>query len=134
MTNYYVKFDSNGVQEECRYGLDAENPSGWVDTGLSNIDNIQFKLVNGSVVPVTEAEKIAKLKAMNYASQVKVARQQRNDLLALSDWTQLPNSALSAEEKQSWAVYRTALRDLPETVDENGVFSLPTPPDPNFIL
>jgi hypothetical protein len=46
---------------------------------------------------------------------------QRNALLASSDWTQLPDSPLTAEEKQAWADYRQALRDMPEsftTVDE----------------
>lgn len=46
---------------------------------------------------------------------------QRNTLLASSDWTQLPDSPLSAEEKSAWATYRQQLRDMPEsftTVDE----------------
>ena len=30
------------------------------------------------------------------------------------DWTQLPDSALSDTKKSEWAVYRSALRDLPE--------------------
>lgn len=41
------------------------------------------------------------------------ARRHRNALLAECDWTQLPDSPLSAEEKASWADYRKALRDLP---------------------
>jgi hypothetical protein len=34
----------------------------------------------------------------------------RNQQLALSDWTQLADSPL---DKQAWATYRQALRDLP---------------------
>ena len=37
----------------------------------------------------------------------------RNHLLASSDWTQLPDVALTAEQKAEWAVYRQALRDVP---------------------
>jgi hypothetical protein len=37
----------------------------------------------------------------------------RNGLLAVSDWTQLPDVPLSAERKAEWAVYRQALRDIP---------------------
>lgn len=40
-------------------------------------------------------------------------KKQRNKLLAQSDWTQVPDSPLSAEKKQQWAAYRQALRDLP---------------------
>ena len=41
-------------------------------------------------------------------------KQERNDLLAASDWTQANDSPLSTEAKTSWATYRTALRDLPD--------------------
>ena len=40
-------------------------------------------------------------------------RQERNALLAASDWTQANDSPLAAEAKASWVTYRTALRDLP---------------------
>ena len=40
-------------------------------------------------------------------------RATRNDLLAASDWTQMPDSPLADEAKTSWATYRTALRNLP---------------------
>ena len=36
----------------------------------------------------------------------------RNQLLAESDWTQIPDVPLT--NKQDWAVYRQALRDIPE--------------------
>ncbi len=37
-------------------------------------------------------------------------RLHRNRLLAESDWTQLPDSNC---DREAWAVYRQALRDLP---------------------
>jgi hypothetical protein len=37
----------------------------------------------------------------------------REELLKRTDWTQLPDSPLSPELKQEWAVYRQALRDMP---------------------
>tara|TARA_R100000900_G_scaffold111040_1_gene86672 strand:+ start:72 stop:431 length:360 start_codon:yes stop_codon:yes gene_type:complete len=40
-------------------------------------------------------------------------REQRNALLAASDWTQANDSPLTDEAKASWVTYRTALRDLP---------------------
>jgi hypothetical protein len=45
-------------------------------------------------------------------------RSQRDQLLAQSDWTQMADSPLSAEQKEAWATYRQALRDLPSNVTE----------------
>ncbi len=49
----------------------------------------------------------------------------RNDLLAMSDWTQLPDVALTAAKVAEWATYRQALRDLdpvePRRVTVEGV-------------
>jgi hypothetical protein len=132
MTNYYVKFDENGIQSETRFGLDQENPSGWVDTGLENIDGLQFKLVNGSAQEISASELAAKYKELAYNSGLKTARMQRDILLASCDWTQVEDVALSAEQKAAWSTYRQSLRDLPSTVTENGEFTLPVPPDSNF--
>jgi hypothetical protein len=133
MTNYYVKFDENGIQSGTRFGLDQENPSGWIDTGLDNIDNIQFKLVNGSAVPASENEILNMRKELSYLSGLKKARVFRNVLLSDCDWTQGEDSPLSESDKALWVTYRQQLRDLPSTVNtENGEFTLPTPPDPNF--
>jgi hypothetical protein len=41
-------------------------------------------------------------------------RQERDLLLASSDWTQLPDAALSEEQIYKWKLYRQALRDLPQ--------------------
>lgn len=132
MTNYYVKFDEDGIQSEIRYGLDEENPSGWYDTGTEDMTNKFFKLSNGNAVAIPEEEKNNLYKSLSNKSGVFKARVQRNLLLASCDWTQVSDVALSNEEKQAWADYRQALRDLPSTVDENGNFTFPTPPDPNF--
>lgn len=39
-------------------------------------------------------------------------RNQRNDLLAKSDWTQLSDAPLTEEKRVQWAAYRQALRDI----------------------
>jgi hypothetical protein len=41
-------------------------------------------------------------------------RAERNTRLSACDWTQLPDSPLSVEDKALWATYRQNLRDLPE--------------------
>jgi hypothetical protein len=40
-------------------------------------------------------------------------RTERNFHLSQSDWTQLADAPLSPEQKQAWAAYRQALRDVP---------------------
>ena len=42
-------------------------------------------------------------------------RQLRDFHLAACDWTQVPDSALSDEDRTAWRVYRQALRDITET-------------------
>lgn len=48
-------------------------------------------------------------------------RLERNKQLQRSDWTQMPDSPLSAEKKQEWAVYRQGLRDLLESGNVNNI-------------
>ena len=44
---------------------------------------------------------------------LEILRANRDSLLSESDWTQMPDSPLSASKKTEWATYRQALRDLP---------------------
>ena len=45
------------------------------------------------------------------------AREDRQNLLEKSDWTQAADTPLTSTQKTAWATYRQALRDLP-TADE----------------
>jgi hypothetical protein len=40
-------------------------------------------------------------------------KNQRNQLLVYSDWTQIPNNPLTTEQQTAWATYRQELRDIP---------------------
>ena len=40
---------------------------------------------------------------------------ERNKQLTASDWTQIPDSPITDEQKQLWQTYRQALRDFPNT-------------------
>jgi hypothetical protein len=40
---------------------------------------------------------------------------ERNKQLSASDWTQIPDSPITDEQKQLWQTYRQALRDFPNT-------------------
>lgn len=48
-------------------------------------------------------------------TQWPIVREQRNELLASSDWTQLPDVPLPT--KEAWAAYRQALRDVTDQPD-----------------
>ena len=46
-----------------------------------------------------------------------LSRNHRDMLLAASDYTQMADYPLTDEKRAEWAVYRQALRDLPEHAD-----------------
>jgi hypothetical protein len=71
---------------------------------------------NGSLRLQTDAERLANdFPDEDYWIKL---RQDRNDLLLETDWTQSPDSPLSDEQKQLWRTYRAALRSLPETTTD----------------
>jgi hypothetical protein len=45
-------------------------------------------------------------------------RPNRDRLLAISDWTQIPDAPLTTEKKAEWAAYRQELRNLPATFSD----------------
>lgn len=57
-------------------------------------------------------------------------RGKRNALLARTDWTQLLDAPLTAEQKLAWQTYRQQLRDIIQTITrENPIPTWPTPPN-----
>lgn len=61
------------------------------------------------IIPIPEEPNIT-------IEQIKLGiRNLRAYLLQQSDWTQLQDTALTAEKKAEWAIYRQQLRDMPET-------------------
>jgi hypothetical protein len=52
----------------------------------------------------------------------------RNAQLAASDWTQLPNVALTSDEVQAWAQYRHELREMLKQNDDPKLIVFPEPP------
>ena len=54
--------------------------------------------------------------SLNQEKFMSQVRGERIKKLYSCDWTQMPDSPLSAEEKEAWAAYRQALRDFPSTI------------------
>lgn len=82
------------------------------------------RIVGGKAVKKSQKEldKESRDKALNGL------RGARNSLLTSSDWTQMPDSPLSDQEKQQWATYRQALRDLPANTPDPLNVTWPEPP------
>lgn len=55
-------------------------------------------------------------------------REERNRLLAESDWTQFTDSPLTSEQKAEWATYRQALRDITTQASVHDDVVWPTKP------
>lgn len=62
------------------------------------------------------------------ALQAVEIRMQRDTTLRASDWTQSPDSPLTASQQAAWAVYRQALRDVPEQTGFPDTIDWPTQP------
>lgn len=70
-------------------------------------DPALFQIVDGMPVEIPEASTTA------FGDLVDDLRAYRDDLLKQSDWSQLPDSPLSATEQEAYRNYRQALRDVP---------------------
>ena len=58
----------------------------------------------------------------DYTKHWNEIREKRDRRLAASDWTQMPDSPLSATKKAEWATYRQALRVLPNDLEARDAF------------
>ena len=72
----------------------------------------------------TEDELNAKISELEAAEPMKLLREERNKLIAETDWTQLKDIDLDIIRERNWKNYRQALRDLPSKstpkLDSNG--------------
>lgn len=64
----------------------------------------------------------------NIQQQWSIVRLERDQLLKDCDWTQLPDVPLLEEDKQKWADYRQALRDVTKQQDP---YNIVWPIEPN---
>jgi len=82
-------------------------------------------IVNKDLTLSPDTEKMTTM----YKNEYAIIRNQRNDLLYKSDWTQIPGGPLTDAQKAAWATYRQQLRDI---VIEGSCplnFVWPTPPN-----
>ena len=79
---------------------------------------------NVKVEPLSDAEVL--IKQQTVLNQI---RNERDALLAASDWTQLPDLALTPEELGAWRTYRQKLRDMTENIIDFNAIVWPTKPE-----
>ena len=85
--------------------------SHYFDGGLYTSDGIpRYKLQDGAAVERTDAE----LEIDRIPIQESAVREQRDQLLASTDWAVLPDSPLDESSKTALKTYRQALRDVPQ--------------------
>ena len=87
--------------------------------------NLSFKKIVGakndeavmssdpSTFGVTWNQVIIKYNELVSAEPLKLLREERNKLIAATDWTQLKDIDLDTIRERNWKNYRQALRDLP---------------------
>ena len=75
-----------------------------------NVDGVSVMLTAEEMTELEEQRSAWLAGADDRAAEYN--RNERNTILSQSDWTQVPDSALTDEAKALWVTYRTALRDL----------------------
>ena len=98
----------------------------------------RYKLVNGERIQFTAEEEAARdaeeaaWTAGAFDRAIADLRSRRNKDLADSDWSQLTDTTLTADQKSAWQQYRTDLRNITDglstVADVNGI-SYPSKPN-----
>ncbi|MFO6448910.1 phage tail assembly chaperone [Erythrobacter sp. NE805] len=95
----------------------VDNPDCLIPAGAAEISAARFEELmaaqrEGAAIALRDGKPVALPRDIDPDQARAVRRQRRDQRLAASDWTQLPDAPLSEEAKAAWAAYRQALRDL----------------------
>lgn len=110
-----VRFTFNGTPK----GAEANAPcvSGWFPAK-------EYTFVDGTPVKRPQTDVAADTLARRRADLERLIQ----GLLEESDWTQLPDVALSGAQKNAWQAYRKQLRDLPHRTADPDTIVIPEKP------
>lgn len=106
----WVNYDKNAELLEA----DGYLPVVVIEEPTAEKPLVKYREINGQIEQYAEIAPIPAVPELTEEQQKMQIRAQRNSLLTLCDWTQLPDAPLTTEQKQEWAEYRQALRDVPE--------------------
>ena len=110
-------WDSEAERAAGKRPIMVPNPATLIPLGATEISGARFNELmmaqqSGAAIELRGGKPVAVPRAPS-AEELQTARRRRRDqLLAASDWTQLPDSPLSVDDRSEWAIYRQALRDL----------------------
>ncbi len=91
---------------ECRI------PAGATEISAARFNELMAAQQRGAAIELRGGKPVAVPHATSAGELAAARRRRRDQLLAASDWTQLPDSPLSQDDRTEWAIYRQALRDL----------------------
>jgi len=111
-------------------------PLEWEDLYALGVSRSAEVSCDGSLVTVTPQpprlvrQLLAELAAKPAPEGDRMAymRHVRDSLIRCTDWTQANDAPLSPVQREAWAVYRQALRDLPSTYSGDGPIPWPVAP------
>ena len=83
------------------------------DAQFTTVDDVITEWNSSGITQPTQEELDAKLIELKAAEPYKLLREERNKLIAETDWTQLKDISLDSIREKNWKEYRQALRDLP---------------------
>lgn len=95
----------------------VDNPATRIPAGATEIPAERFEELmaaqqGGAQIVLSRGKPIAIPRALSPEEHRAARRRRRDQLLAASDWTQLPDSPLSSGARAAWGEYRQQLRDL----------------------
>lgn len=110
----YYETDSDGfITVTSDYGVVTED--GMTGEQFDFPDDFDFE--RQSFYRITDGQLVQDTERLDAAVREQLAsdiRDKRNALLTKCDWTQSPDTPLTADEQAQWAHYRQALRDIPQ--------------------
>jgi hypothetical protein len=97
---------------------------------INQTEVVTYEIRNDGIVYQVKTLVPKEGEALNTAIRQKwfQIRLERLDAISKTDWTQMSDSPLTAEQKATWATYRQALRDITMQSDP---FNITWPTDPN---
>ncbi len=95
----------------------VDNPATRIPAAATEISQARFEELmaaqeGGAQIVLRGGKAVAVPRVRSPDEHAAARRRRRDQLLAASDWTQLPDSPFSDDERAEWAIYRQGLRDL----------------------
>ena len=94
------------------------------DAQFTTVDGVITEWNSPSITQPSQEELDTKLTELKAAEPMRQLREERNKLIAETDWTQLKDIDLDIIRERNWKNYRQALRDLPSVsspkLDDSG--------------